>query len=113
MLPSGARQVVQLAKEDLARRLDLSPEAIKVVSVEAVEWPDTSLGCPKPGMMYAQVITPGYRVVLEVKGETYEYHTDEGRSVVACGQAPTGDCPMMLVFSHGKGHPGPCQPTER
>jgi hypothetical protein len=83
--PADAEQVVQLAREDLAQRLDLAPEAIRVVSVEAVDWPDTSLGCPQPRMMYAQVITPGFRVLLEAEGETYEYHADAGRLLVLCG----------------------------
>jgi hypothetical protein len=83
-VPPSAQQVVQLAKEDLARRLDLPPEAIEVVSVEEVDWPDTSLGCPEPGMMYAQVITPGFQVVLEAEGQMYEYHTG-GRQLVLCG----------------------------
>ena len=83
-LPYEARRVVQIAKEDLARRLNLSVLEISVISVEAVDWPDTSLGCPQPGMMYAQVITPGFRVVLEATGQSYEYHTDEDSSVVLC-----------------------------
>ncbi len=57
--PAKAEQAIRLAREDLARRLGLAPEAIRLVSVEAVEWSDASLGCPQPGMMYAQVITPG------------------------------------------------------
>lgn len=97
--PSEAEQVVELAKEDLAQRLGVSVEEIEVLSVEPVEWRDTSLGCPQPGMMYAQVITPGYGVLLEAKGETHEYHTDRGQLVVLCDQqghpasgapAPTG-----------------------
>lgn len=82
--PAGAEEVLRLAREDLAQRLGLAPEAIRLVSVEAVEWSDTSLGCPQPGMMYAQVITPGFRVVLEAEGKRYEYHTDRGRVVVLC-----------------------------
>jgi hypothetical protein len=82
---AGAEQVVQLAQKDLVQRLGLAAEAIQLVSVEAVEWSDTSLGCPQPGMMYAQVITPGFRVVLKAKGQTYEYHTDTGRFAVLCG----------------------------
>jgi hypothetical protein len=109
---SSAERVVELARQDLAEGLGVDPQAIEVVSVEKVEWRDTSLGCPEPGMMYAQVITPGYRVVLQVEGETYEYHTGESRSAVACGQAALGDCPMMLVFAHGKGQRGPCQPDD-
>ncbi len=83
-VPSGAERILALAREDLARRLDLALDAIRVVSVEAVDWRDASLGCPEPGMMYAQVITPGYRVVLEAHGKRYEYHTDRGRQVVLC-----------------------------
>jgi hypothetical protein len=69
---------------DLAQRLGVAEEEIAVKSLEGMQWPDTSLGCPQPGMMYAQVVTPGYRVVLEVDGQVYEAHTDEGHSVVWC-----------------------------
>jgi hypothetical protein len=82
--PEEARNVVLIAKDDLARGLGLSVSEISVVSVEAVDWPDTSLGCPEPGKVYAQVITPGYLVVLEAEGQTYEYHTDKGGQVTLC-----------------------------
>lgn len=82
--PAGAERAVQLARQDLAQKLGLALEAIRLASVEGVEWPDTSLGCPQPGMMYAQVITPGFRVVLQAGGKTYEYHTDQGRFAVLC-----------------------------
>jgi hypothetical protein len=49
-----------------------------------MEWSDASLGCPQEGMMYAQVITPGYLIVLEAQGQTFEYHTDQGTNVVLC-----------------------------
>jgi hypothetical protein len=75
---------VGLAVADLAGQLDIAAEAITVRSVEAVEWPDASLGCPKPGMMYAQVITPGYRIVLEAGGQSYEYHAGRSGSGVRC-----------------------------
>jgi len=78
------QKLVMRAKEDLGKRLVLNVDQIEVVEAQAVEWRDTSLGCPQPGMMYAQVITPGYRIVLEAKGQTYEYHTDRGQVVVLC-----------------------------
>jgi hypothetical protein len=34
--------------------------------------------------MYAQVVTPGYMVVLESAGKTYEFHTDLRSKVVLC-----------------------------
>lgn len=70
---------IQEAIADLARRLGIAPTAITVTRAEAVEWSDTSLGCPQPGMMYAQVITPGYLIVLEANGQTYEYHASRSR----------------------------------
>jgi len=82
--PPEAEAVVKLAADDLTQRLSLAPGAIQLVSVEAVEWSDASLGCPQPGMMYAQVITPGYLLVMEAGGEQYTYHTDMDRFVVLC-----------------------------
>lgn len=85
-IPDGAEPVVERAREDLADRKGVGKEQITVVEVKAVNWPDTSLGCPQPGMMYAQVITPGYRILLSYEGQIYEYHSDQGDRVVCCGQ---------------------------
>ncbi len=71
---TGMAALVQQARADLAARLAIPPDAITVKSEQEVEWPDSSLGCPKPGMMYAQMITPGVLIVLEANGKTYEYH---------------------------------------
>ncbi len=75
---------VDLARRMLANELGCEPDQVAVVSAEAVEWPDSSLGCPQPGMMYLQVITPGYYVVLEHNGRRYTYHTDRGRRAIRC-----------------------------
>lgn len=82
---SGAPQsIVDLVTQQLASRLSISTEAISVVEVEAVEWRDSSLGCPAPDRAYNPVITPGYRIVLEAQGTRYEYHTDMGAAYVLC-----------------------------
>ncbi len=73
------KQVIALAQQDLAKRLGVATAQISVVSATSVQWPDASLGCPKPGQMYAQVITPGLQVVLKAGGKTYEYHTSYSR----------------------------------
>lgn len=78
-------QLVAASKADLSQRLDASNSDIKVASVEAKEWSDASLGCPQEGMMYAQVITQGYRIILSVDGQTYDYRTDMN-SVRLCEQ---------------------------
>ena len=84
-LPPRPGQVgapVEAARQDLSGRLGMSVEDVEVQVVEAVEWSDASLGCPQPGMMYAQVITPGYRILLRAGGKTYEYHSDQKRAIL-------------------------------
>lgn len=78
-------QVMEAAREHLARELQVPLEDVEPLSIQRTEWPDASLGCPKPGEAYAQVITPGYKVVLEVDGAQYELHTDQtGGAIRLC-----------------------------
>jgi hypothetical protein len=76
-----AQPLVDKAIADLNDRLDVSEDTITVVKVEATEFSDTSLGVPKPGESYAQVLTPGYIIVLEVNGDNYVYHAADDRVV--------------------------------
>lgn len=69
-------RIVALTRFHLAGRLRLSADSIRTVSVEAVTWPDTCLGIPFEGASCVPLLTPGLRVLLEVGGVTYEYHTD-------------------------------------
>ena len=62
-----------------------------VVTAEAVEWPDGSLGCPERDMMYTQVITPGYHVVISAGGVEYDYRaTDAGQVRLCKAPGPLG-----------------------
>lgn len=74
---------VDAAKAALGSELGVTPQDIEVMDVEAVEWPDASLGCPQEGMLYAQVVTPGYRILLKAEGKVFEYHSDR-HHVVLC-----------------------------
>jgi len=69
-----ADALVAKARADLAQRLGIQPQAVVVTSVQAVEWPTSALGCPEPGKVYLQVITPGYRILLTVGEKVYAYH---------------------------------------
>ena len=103
-LDPDAERMVAIARADLMQRLGVTEEAILVKSVEEKQWRNSSLGCPQPGMMYTQVITPGFLVVLEAEGQTYEYHTDAGRFVVLCEAdgLPIDPDPVILIAPHGK-----------
>lgn len=80
----GSEEALASAIKDLSEQTGSSPDEIILVSIEAVEWSDSSLGCPQEGFMYAQVITPGYKIVLETQGQQYNYHTDQTTNVVLC-----------------------------
>ena len=55
----------------------------------AVEWSDSSMDCPEPGMSYLQVITPGYRIILQANNNSYEYHSNRDSYFVYCeGRVP-------------------------
>lgn len=75
---------VQAALADAVARLGAPMTELTVESVERVVWPDASLGCPQEGQFYAQVETPGYRVVVAAGDQRVEYHTDESGIVVVC-----------------------------
>ena len=50
-VPLSGFACVRAAINDLASKRKLAPESVQVVLVQAVDWPDTSLGCPQPGML--------------------------------------------------------------
>jgi hypothetical protein len=70
----GLTSRVALAVADLSERLAVPESEIEVVSAQPVTWPDSSLGCPEPGMQYAQVLTDGALIELESAGTSYSYH---------------------------------------
>lgn len=79
---AAAPQAALSARKALVEQLKIDPDTIKLVSVEQVDWPDACMGVQTPGVMCAQVITSGYRVVMEAQGNLYEFHTNETGSAV-------------------------------
>lgn len=78
ILPKNqAREIAIEKKVALASVLDVDEGEIEVVSTEAVDWPDSSLGAPEEGKMYMQVITPGFKIIYKAQGKAYEVHTNQ------------------------------------
>lgn len=51
---------------------------------------DASLGCPTPGRIYAQVVTPGYIFTLTYQGTIYDYRVSlDGSRVILCEETST------------------------
>ncbi len=89
------------AQQVLAAQLGLFPEEIKIIAVEKNDWPDACLGVAVAGQMCAQVITPGFRVVLEANGKRYEYHTDTTGSAVRLALAPKASLAHTILSWEG------------
>ena len=81
---STENQLVVYAKEDLAERLGIPIEEIELITMEAVTWPDGSLGCPKPGVEYTQVQREGALIRLRAEKHIYRYHSGGGRPPFLC-----------------------------
>ncbi|OLT21801.1 hypothetical protein BJF81_14735 [Ornithinimicrobium sp. CNJ-824] len=83
---------VQEAIAAEADRRDVEPDAVEVVGYAVVTWPDGSLGCPKPGMMYTQALVPGRQLILAVDGRQASYHAAEDGPFSYCADpsAPAG-----------------------
>ncbi len=80
-------------------------ETIAGLQWEAHDFADASLGCPVPGEMYTQVITPGYQFFINYAGMSYDYRVaeDSDRAVLCdsypaipptepISEEPTSDC---------------------
>ena len=81
----GSPPHVVAARERLASDLAVPEANLILISLEPIDWADTSLGCPRPGYMYAQVITSGYKVAFEHGGMSYMVHTDKnGTNTARC-----------------------------
>ena len=82
---ADAPNVFAAAIADAADRLGIAPDEIEIVEATERQWPTSALGCPEPDGFYAQVVTPGYRVILDAAGTLLEYHTDTSDTFVLCG----------------------------
>src|SRR5438067_13834457 len=78
----AAQQARERAVAEAARSTGARPDEVQVVSVEQREWGDTSLGCPQPGQVYAQVMTGGFLVRVRSRGTLLEYHVSAARAVL-------------------------------
>ncbi|MCY3734176.1 MAG: hypothetical protein OXG42_07835 [Chloroflexi bacterium] len=72
-VPGG---IESAARRLLADELDVDEGDLALDGSETVEWSDASLGCPQDGYGYAQVVTPGYRLVFGLAGASHAVHTN-------------------------------------
>ncbi len=74
MIDSTLRPRVELALADAAKRVGVDASTLVVESAEQVTWSDGAVGCPEKGMMYTQMLVPGYRIVIKSGATALAYH---------------------------------------
>ena len=70
-------ELLAQVRADLLRRTGRTAQDIRLVRDQSITWSDGSLGCPRPGESYPQVLVPGYWVVYVVGDREFDYRADE------------------------------------
>lgn len=95
-IPANAQPVLALVLEDLSARLDVPAADLVLSSLEVVTWTTGGLGCQTVPSGAANADIPGFRMIIQVAGTDYEYHTDTRDHVQLClqnGQSATRPAP--------------------
>jgi septal ring-binding cell division protein DamX len=79
---AAGRAAAEQARAAAARQLQAAASEFTVVTIEPTQWSDSSLGCGKPNSMYTEVMSSGYAVVLERRGEQYQVNVAGSRAVM-------------------------------
>ncbi len=87
VIPGAA---IERLRSEAARAAGVPLDSVRVLESEAVTWSDSGLGCSGPDESTLQVLTPGYRVVLEVGGRTLEYRGDRRGHFSLCPEGRGG-----------------------
>lgn len=76
---------------DATAFLDVDASTVSIVSAEAVTWNDGSLGCPKRGVVYIQMLIDGFRVIVGAGDQQLDYRTGRKGEFKRCeGFQPGG-----------------------
>jgi len=78
--PAGSPEAIAAAV--VAQKAGINVDEVIIRSVEAVEFGDSSLGCPQPGMGYLQVITPGYKIIAAAADRSFDVRVAGSRGLI-------------------------------
>lgn len=92
---SSAAPDQEAFRRAVALELGLPPAQVEFVSIEPATWPDACLGAPEPGEICAQMVTPGYRLVVEAAGEHHTFHADATGDQIRVAPLPAQDSALI------------------
>ncbi len=82
------QDAINIAKAQLSKQLNLDASTFKVISTTLHTWPDSSLGCRRPGKMAAQVVTTGYIVIIATNVGIHHVHATDKYAVICDRNIP-------------------------
>ena len=88
------------ARRDLASRLGVPENEIKLASAQERTWDDAGLGCPEPGKTYPPGKVTGWVLTLAHEKREFTYHTDLHRTI-PCPRSP-GSKPLARKRPSGR-----------
>lgn len=95
----GQVKVVRNALKFLADHLGVPEKQVTMLSIRAVQWPDSCLGVDIKDSVCAQVITPGYLINFIVDGKQYEVHSDnDGEAIIIAGEVASNANEDELIW---------------
>lgn len=65
---------IKFSLKDLARKLEIDLDTVKLSGSGTVTWRSGALGCPKADMQYTQALVPGVLIMVKVGNTPYRYH---------------------------------------
>ena len=85
---AGVR-MANLARQDLAKRLNADTSDVAIESIRPVRWPDANLPCPESTDAF-KTVASGFVIRLSARDQEFAYHADYER-VAPCGPRAPGN----------------------
>ncbi|MGL5510202.1 MAG: hypothetical protein ACRC2J_14110 [Microcoleaceae cyanobacterium] len=70
------RAIAEAVRQDLFRKTGIPTDQVQIKEASTAQWPNACLGLAKSGEMCAEIIVPGWRIVLSDGKQTWIYRTD-------------------------------------
>lgn len=78
------KEQIEFSRQDLAQRLGLDLEEVKLSGAIQVTWRSGAVGCPQPDGNYIDALVPGVLIMLKVGNKPYRYHALPGTQPFHC-----------------------------
>lgn len=79
-------ELLERVLADAASRTGLPRAQVNVTNAVRQSWNDGALGCPEPGMVYVQVVSEGYQIMVSAGDQILDYRTSDRGVLKVCGK---------------------------